>query len=185
MTDDVIRDDKSNNTFFIFLAILVVVGIIIWLGMQKKEEPGQVVIPSGWVATTTMGVTFRYPETLDTKYVSLVVWPPQVQVIKGDFPCVASTSTVETTTAPQKRIINNREYCVVVMNEGAAGSTYRQHVYAFKLKNSTSTATLAFTLRYPQCLNYNDPERTACQTEQDAFSIDKTIDQIAQTVTQL
>jgi len=180
--------DSPNETGLIlfFLALLVIGGVVFWV-MQGKpntniENPKSI---DGWMTTTTGLVTFQYPETLNTKYISLSVWPPLVQVAEGPVPCVAVGGGVfdDTTVFRQKRTINGREYCVTTASEDAEGSVHWQYLYAFTPKNSTSTVTLAFSLRFPQCLNYDDPERTACQTEQSAFSIDQTIDQIAQTVT--
>ena len=45
---------------------------------------------SAWktVSDSTTGVTFKYPQDLNTTYINASDWPPQVQVLSGPFACV-------------------------------------------------------------------------------------------------
>lgn len=110
----------------------------------------------GWSAATTNGVTFKYPNPFPGSYVSAVTWPPEVTKLTGVYTCAPATST--TAGAPQRveKTIQGSTYCVTTSNEGAAGSTYVTSVY------TTHGFQVTLVLRYPQCLNYDQPEQGAC-----------------------
>jgi hypothetical protein len=76
--------------------------------------------------------------------------------------------------------INGREYCITTQVQGAAGGTYTDYAYLTLFNNQLIRVN--FTLREPQCLNYDEPERSACQAEQANFDLDKVIDQIVQSL---
>ena len=138
---------------------------------------------NGWEIATTSeeGTSFRYPAEFGTSYITPVDWPPQLQVLDEPFSCTAAGDETARAGKTELRTVEGREYCVTQITEGAAGSIYSQYAYAFS-KND-SLMILTFTLRTPQCLNYDDPERTACQDEQETFILDPLIDMIAQSIT--
>ena len=76
----------------------------------------------------------------------------------------------------KKNLVDDREYCVTRSSEGAAGSTYRAYEYAFQF--GTSTYRIAFTLRFPQCTNYDEPQQSACKAEQSSYDIDGLVDRM-------
>jgi hypothetical protein len=119
---------------------------------------------------------FVFPETLSTKYVSTVEWPPLVQVKKGTFVCEESGSDVVGVGRVEKRLVNGREYCVTTLREGAAGSTYSKYTYVFA--RGAEVVTMQFTLRAVTCENYDEPAQSECKVERAAFSVDAMIDQI-------
>lgn len=127
-----------------------------------------------WVATTTsvQGISFEYPDPLPAVYVSAVEWPPSVSRGISVLNCAEGTMAGaggEIATAKRQNI-NGQDYCVAVSGEGAAGSTYTS--YEYRTAQNDAVIGVSFTLRTPQCSNYDDPERTACMTEQAAFSVD-------------
>ncbi len=136
----------------------------------------------GWktFSDDAQGVSFQYPDQLNTIYIHPVDWPPQITVANGPFVCTESGSEIMQAGQTQKIIINSREYCLTKESEGAAGSTYTQYAYAFP-KND-KVLTFAFTLRSVQCANYDNPQKTECESERTAFDIDSTIDRMAQSV---
>ena len=111
---------------------------------------------------------------ITTTYIHPVNWPPQTQILNKPFTCSKSTSPSQTSW----RHINGRVYCITTTIEGAAGSTYTEYTYT--TATGDQTIVLTFTLKAVQCANYDDPEKTACETERAAFNIDPIIDQIAQ-----
>jgi hypothetical protein len=176
-------DSSNKNGLILFFVALLVIGGIIFFAMQEKPSTNNTQIIDGWMATTTAGVSFQYPPTLDAKYISLAEWPPQVKIIDEPFSCTEAGNTVDRGGATQSRTINGTQYCVVTSSEGAAGSTYTNYVFAFAPNKSTSTVALViFTLKYPQCLNYDEPLQTACKTEQDSFNVDTLADRMARTL---
>lgn len=130
-----------------------------------------------WKTATQSGVTFQYPETLFTKYIHTIDWPPQVQVLNKPFTCTGAGE--ENTRAGQtmKITVSDRVYCVTKESEGVAGSIYTNYAYAFPSDDKTIIFT--FSLRTVQCANYDDPEKIACENERLSFDLDSTIDRIA------
>ena len=118
-----------------------------------------------------VGVSFLYPETLQTTYISTVDWPPQVLTNEESFTCTEAGSTAERAGGTMRTVIDDNEYCVTKVSEGAAGSTYTSYAYARSM-TSGGTTIMTFSLRMPQCGNYDDPEQSVCMSEQATFSID-------------
>ena len=142
-------------------------------------------IPAGtedWSVTTDLltAVTLRYPDSLPTKYIHAIDWPPRVQVVNEPYDCTETGRAIESGGQTQERTINNQSYCVTELVEGAAGSMYTQYTYA--VGRAEQTIILSFSLKSVQCANYNDPEKTTCDQERASFNIDETVDLIAQSI---
>jgi hypothetical protein len=101
------------------------------------------------------------------QYISAAEWPPTVERTIAQFLC-----------AEPLRQINGRDYCVGVETEAAAGTTYKTYVY--NTIQGEQMVSVRFALRFPQCANYDEPKRSACQREQNGFDVDAFADQIAQ-----
>ncbi|HEY4518345.1 MAG TPA: hypothetical protein VJG48_01835 [Candidatus Paceibacterota bacterium] len=126
-------------------------------------------VPLDWLtATGTVGFTYRYPREWELKYVEPTDWPPLLKVRGVPFTCA------------EPRNIDGRTFCITEIKEGAAGSTYTQYTYAFAL--AERTAYLSETFRTPQCANFSPESAFECKVEQDEFSVDKFMAQIAGTV---
>ncbi len=133
-----------------------------------------------WKTTTENGISFKYPESLDKNYIDAFDWPPKVNVYNEQFACTKAGTETARAGKTELKTVNGREYCVTTLNEGAAGSIYSQYAYAMPRDNKT--LILTFTLRYPQCMNYDDPKQTECKAEQSGFRLDDLLDRIAQTI---
>lgn len=127
---------------------------------------------------TASGVSFRYPENLTTRYISIVDWPPKVAVTNGPLTCTEAGSETARAGQTMKRTVDDREYCVTRESEGAAGSIYTNYAYATE-KNGRALI-FTFSLRAVQCLNYDDPQRSECEAERGSFDLDGVLDRIAQ-----
>lgn len=151
-------------------------------------------VENGWqtATDTAMGVTFQYPEKLGTKYIDTVDWPPKIQLLKKPFTCTLGGNEIQQAGQTTEQSINGRTYCITKESEGAAGSTYTQYAYAFAkdyptntpdaTKAGSETVVFTFTLRFPQCANYDDPKKTECEKERTAFTIDPIVDTMARTI---
>ncbi len=135
------------------------------------------------VTTSTLGTQFSYPDPLPTTYISSVDWPPQVTMTAGTLTCAGSgaASSSEIIPAGMLKVINTRTYCVSKESEGAAGSTYTTYNYA--TAQGDFVANITFTLRTPQCMNYDEPKQSACKNEQAQFDVDALADRILESVT--
>ncbi len=126
-----------------------------------------------------LGVSFKYPANLGTRFILTdpQSWPPTVTLATTTFSCVQGQPTVNgLPTQKTKKVINGKIYCVETDNEGAAGTMYSTYTYT-TLKNA-KLVSLTFTVRYPQCDNYDDPNKTECKNERQNFNLDQVIDAI-------
>ena len=142
---------------------------------QENNEPEW-----GTVADSKMGVIFQAPKQLTTKYIRAFEWPPQVQISNEPFACLEKALETAPFEQTEKRMVDNRQYCVTKTVEGAAGSLYTQYAYAFPKDNKT--ITLVFTLQAHQCGNYDEFQKSACEAERETFDLDGVIDRVAQTL---
>jgi len=128
------------------------------------------------------GATFQYPEQLQTKYIFTQEWPPKLQVIDNAvFSCQQGGLGINGRPGMtiQKKI-NNIVYCIENASEGTAGTFYTDYTYTF-LK-ADKLVKLSFTLAYPECDNYGDPQKTECEQERQTFDLDVLINRIAESV---
>ena len=55
-----------------------------------------VVTNPGWLTTSTEGgLSFQYPETLGTEYISAQAWPAKVELLGKSFECVETGSEIK------------------------------------------------------------------------------------------
>lgn len=149
--------------------------------------PSESPVLNNWktATDTESGVSFIYPDPLvvspatnkQTTYIKLVEWPPRFKSEDVAFICNVRNFTEDLPTTIERRTIGEREYCVTEASEGAAGSVYTTYTYAFPLEymlpgSDDRTGSLTFTLQFPQCGNYDDPEKTDCEHERLSFDID-------------
>jgi hypothetical protein len=131
--------------------------------------------------TNDDGITFQYPKELLLKYISATEWPPVVKIETGTYSCKTTPQEVSSMSdITSQRMVDNRTYCVNVKHEGAAGSVYASYAYT-TIKND-ELIKVSFTLRYPNCNNYDEEQNKICTSEREAFDIDATVDRIVQTI---
>lgn len=171
----------SKNKKFLFAAL--VLGLLAG-GILYVDRQEEIILPidenPSWKTEMTAGVLFKYPEELTTEYISVQDWPPQVQILDEAFTCTEAGLETGRAGRTARRMVDGRTYCVTTIINGAAGSTYTQYAYAFP--KDDRVIILTFTLRAVQCGNYDEPKKTACEQEREAFDIDGTVDRIAQTL---
>lgn len=137
-------------------------------------------VERGWKTASSSGLYFSYPDSFEQKYTRAFDWPPSFSVIAEPYACGEAGRPEERAGETKKIAVNDREYCRTVVIEGAAGSRYSQYAYAFA--RGDQTAVMTFTTQAPNCGNYDDPERTACEAEQSKFDMDKLADRIIRTI---
>ena len=137
---------------------------------------------TSWKTSTDnkTGVSFKYPENVGTKYISVVDWPPKIQILNQAFTCTEGGALGTQVGQVVKKTIGGKEFCVTTEAEGAAGSTYLQYSFTSGFSNKTVVAT--FALREVQCANYDDPKKTECMVERSAFNIDVLLAEMVNTV---
>lgn len=120
---------------------------------------------------------FQYPANLTAKYIHTVSWPPIITVKAGQqLDCQETSAASSLPQRVKRRQVDNRVYCVSASSEGAAGSVYTE--YSYTTAWNGKIAKLSFTLRYPQCYNYDEPKQTECKNERESFDLDSVIDRI-------
>jgi hypothetical protein len=138
-------------------------------------------IPKGWVSETQGEVTFSYPPQLTTTYITALDWPPKVSELGVPFSCTeGGDSEAIPAGMTRKLLVNGHTYCVTREVGAAAGSRYTMYSYIFAKEGKVYAAT--FSTRAPECGNYDEPQKTACEAERNSFSIDALFDHIAGTV---
>jgi hypothetical protein len=121
------------------------------------------------------GVTFKYPETFGTNYITGNEWPPKFVVNKDVYSCDTTA-----TTSVSEQSLNGHSYCVREQSGAAAGSTYTNYHISFP--KDDKTVTMSFVIQTVQCLNYTGTEQSACQATQASFKILELVNAIAGTV---
>lgn len=122
-------------------------------------------------------IEFKYPKDLSAKYISTVKWPPTVTIQDTkQLECVETPAENSLSKWTVRRQVDNRIYCVSAVSEGAAGSVYTQYSY-LGIWNE-KIVKVSFTLQYPQCYNYSEPQQSECIKEREAFDLDGLVDRI-------
>jgi hypothetical protein len=130
----------------------------------------------------SQGIQFMYPKSLPTTFISAQEWPPLVELVANAYTCKEGPITAADGPLKEskKHMVGDREYCVTLSSEGAAGSTFRS--YEYSTDQGDFVARVVFTLRFPQCLNYDEPQASACAAEQSSFDIDGLVDRNEQSI---
>ncbi len=118
------------------------------------------------------------PKALSTKYIKVQneTWPPEVRTINEGFTCKDGTGIGYGTHTTTKKTFGSHEYCITTSSEGAAGSTYTN--YTYRTPTSSGSKEISFTLRFIECMNYDEPEQKACKAERIEFNVDSLADKI-------
>ncbi len=158
-----------NKKSIIVIIILIILAIfVVYFASHVK-----VAVPTNDVTKNTTG------STLNAKYIStLDGWPPTITVSSGSYTCKQGGNITTGQGETNERLINGREYCVTIVNEGAAGSTYANYTYTTKV--GPNIAKSAFVVRFVQCMNYSEPEQTECKYEQATFDPDKAVSAVVE-----
>ena len=143
--------------------------------------------PSNWMTynNSNLDVSFSYPKDLGTVYIHPQAWPPTISVKKSKFTCVQAISPASAGTVVE-RTLHGRDFCITATSEGAAGSTYTTYSYVspqnYVYAQQDEVFVLSVVLRKPQCANYNDPQKSACEKELSTFNLDDMIGSITATL---
>lgn len=133
-----------NRFSALMMGLAVLIGVVVWMSFGTSEDDGNV------------------NQSLTTgEYMSVVNWPPQVQMIDTQYSCEEGDAEAREET------INNRKYCVTTVEEAAAGGLYTQHTYTTDMNGRT--LLLTFSTRLNHCANLEPEKRLACEAEQKAF----------------
>jgi len=177
---------KERNLWIVIGVLAVgMIGYVAWTmygggARPGGQQPGPTAAePSaesekGWKTSTQLGLTFTYPETLPEVYIHTVDWPPKLQVVPGPFTCTEGGNADARAGKTSKVTIDGHAYCRTEVTEGAAGSIYTQYAYA--RERDGQVVIMTFSLRFEQCANYEEPKKTACETERANFDIGGTVD---------
>jgi len=173
----------SQGGFSAIILVVIIVLVVIGMGLIAWKQ-GWIDETVNWKTFTSAdnGATFRYPENLSTIYIYAQEWPPRLLIMdNAGFSCKEGGLGISGFPGMTiQKQINNIIYCIENTSEEAAGTFYTDYTYTF-LKDSR-LVKLSFTLAYPQCENYNDPQKTECEQERQTFDLDTLINRIAESV---
>ena len=191
------KDDFGDRIIFMkkpFLPVLVLLiivagGFVIFNkdadnrnseDIVSEEEMLPPMDTSAWKLEDASEVNFKYPEALNTAYIKTVDWPPKLNIVDEELSCMDAGEETDRGGQTSVHVINGRTYCVTTVTDAAAGSVYRQYAYAFS--KDDKNMILTFSLRSPQCENYEEPERKDCKIKMQDFNPDILVDNIVQTI---
>ena len=129
---------------------------------------------------STQNIEFLYAKPFPTEFITPQTWPPIVSVSDEPFVCEEGGSEIQASGQTVKKVLGGNTFCVTTQSEGAAGSTYT--TYTYSMMKEESLLKLNFVLRFVQCYNYDDPQRTECLLEQKSFKLDNLVFRIEQSL---
>jgi hypothetical protein len=158
--------DKRKKNIAIGAAILLLIifygsSFLVQLSQKNKEAK---------VPQKAEQVDSAIPFVLDTIYISGADWPPVVQKRAEEYKCTPTGDEYMQAGKTEKIFVDGKEYCQTKVTEGAAGSQYTQYTYLTEAPDGTALAA-TFSLRFVQCMNYDEPNQSACVKEQTSFEI--------------
>jgi hypothetical protein len=109
------------------------------------------------------------PYVFNTTYIGPVDWPAAIRTINEPYVCVEEGQETMRAGITVKMVIDSAEYCVTKESEGAAGTMYTNYTVSHAVGSNTEIAN--FSLKFPQCYNYDNPKQTECLTEQKNFDL--------------
>lgn len=141
--------------------VIVAVGVSVFLNARRAHIDKQNVVDP------------VYETALDTTYITTpdALWPPVVNRTEAGMVCEGGENEVLENGETVAKDIEGKAYCVTIASEGAAGSVYSTYIYKTEIEEGVTVET-EFTLRFVQCDNYDDPEKTDCKKEQTEFNPD-------------
>lgn len=168
---------SGRRAFFLIALLIAALLIGGWFLYAHRSVPEAPVpppstLPEGWQEHTddASGVSFDYPSDIGGTYFTATDWPPSLQVLSQPYSCNPAGAVTDRAGLTEERTVNGTEFCVTKSSEGAAGSVYVMYAYAFPY--ASDTAIFTFGTRFPQCANYDKPQRVACEKEQASFNPD-------------
>ncbi len=151
--------NKEKISIIGLVVIALIVGGLWYTKNKSALTPGK---------NTEVPVNLYYDTTWTAKYITTTeTWPPVVTFQAGQFSCTPGADVV----AIRSKMIDGKLYCITTLSEGAAGSVYTTYTYLTP-GGADVLAELTFTAKAVQCANYDDPEKTECETERTLFDID-------------
>lgn len=130
-------------------------------------------IQTGRKTSTVNGITFQFPASLPTTYITAQDRPPTITTQTGKIDCPSLPL----------HTLADREYCVQTTSEGAAGSIFITNIYSTYLADQNKTVSLTSTIQEVQCANYDEPKTSECEQERETFDLDIIMDTIARSIT--
>jgi hypothetical protein len=145
---------KKLPSIALIIGIVAVIIVVLYFVMHKKSSTQNIPATTPDIVTPAPTASLVNPSSL--KYISATEWPAKTEILTGAYSCKTT-----------EKIIDGKKYCVTIESEGAAGSTYNQ--YTFLTQANDKLLSTTFTLRFPQCGNYNEDEAYQCEFDQKTF----------------
>lgn len=151
---------------------------------EKEEEEKEEITEDEPIRLETDSFSFIIPR-VSFDYTSIRDWQVDLirdeevlleRVFDGQLVCREIVSHNDSSLNVSRVITDKAQYCLETISEGAAGSVYTK--YSYYTLNEDDLIVIKFTAQYPQCYNYDDPEKTDCLAERESFSTNDIADEI-------
>jgi len=154
---------KNSKT----IALIIAVVLVLFAVLIKTDV---ITVPnSDKLTDDSSKYTYDYPEDFGSEYVSAVDWPPTLDIANGPVNCVETSGSADMGRITRKNI-NNELVCLVVVQEGAAGSEYNRYFYA--VEREKFVFVYGFTTQEVRCESYSDEQAQECAEVQSTFKPD-------------
>jgi len=140
------------------------------IGPQCEFTPCSIIENEKIFLDSVQNIQFLYVDPFPEKFITPVNWPPSVSISDEKFSCKDGGSEIQITGESMQKNLGGNNYCLTVQSEGAAGSTYT--TYKYVTTKAGALVTFDFALRFVQCYNYSDPQKTECTKERETFDSD-------------
>lgn len=144
------------------MGLAALIGVVVWLSIGSSERSDTAKLPLSSLQ--------------NSEYISVLDWPPLTQTVEEPYSCLEAGLENERAGVTKRKLINDREYCVTSVVEGAAGSIYTQYAYATEINGKT--VILTFSTRASQCANYEPEKQLLCEATQKEFNPEPFIDEL-------
>lgn len=172
--------NKTTKIRIVILGCIALVLIIFnyFYSNKNKIENNQIsnniVLTEEIVNNSIEKVLSEY--STESEFITPTDWPPTFQILDEKYTCTPAGNEYERAGKTEVINIDDTEYCVTKVTEGAAGSQYTQYSYSREVLSKT--LILNFSFRFPQCLNYDEDKKKICLSEQEDFIINNIIDNL-------
>lgn len=132
-------------------------------------------IDSLTASVTSFNTSSNYHNKSDDfnyNYIDTAEWPPRT-IYSSSTLSLKESCNISALEYPysyatsSQKVIQSTHYCEKVYQYQGVGSTFKTYVYTKKQKNNT--VTTSFSLRFPQCSRFNEPQASDCEKEQRLF----------------
>ena len=178
------NNSKINTILLIVVIVLLAIGIALQMMNWKQATPDTVMVTPNTHTQTLQNATGsdytpsqtstgtqspQYSFTpLTTQYTAYQTFPV-VTTVASSYNCTAFNDADGLHYLATHRTIGGKNFCVQTTTDAAMSHRYTHYIY------TNGTTQIQFTTSQVSCGVYDDPQKMACEAEQNSFSADQLV----------